>query len=851
MAPMAREPVAGWRAQSPSSATFRRVGGARGLGSAAALVAALALAAPASAAEFRVGAARVDITPQPPGPANDPAEFATPNCPPGLDGPRAFAFDEPYRDMPQPPDGATNGRFDYGEPYCDANHNGRYDGIYSSGGVDSLATRMHDKIDARAIAIGDGSKTVVYVSVVAQGLFENYTKLMRDEAISRSTDPNATHVKIDYMVVSANHNESSPDTVGIYGGPATPAGTGGNSGINAYYMDFLQHRVADAAVRAADSSQPATLHALQFRLPPTLRIALSKNFPTTDDLGQPASIDPKVGLLQARGTDGKPIVTVMSLAAHNQEVGHSHTHGSDGQVDISADWPGFFAKRLEEQVGGMAMFLVGDNGSEEDPITVPALPGNDANPYPQAQATGEALADAMAAEAPQAQDLRFGRLDFRQADLTVPLENNAFKAAAAAGLFGDRQTYAGGQQAGRAGPDLRTRVTALKVGPDLQLIDNPAEAFPGLMVGTPFGIEDAPCPSRPNPPVPTWYATAAYRFHVGLADDLIGYISPPWAFTDVAGIYAAPPECQNDPSTDRDSKGHQHKLETEGVGPTAGGIVADSLTGLLKQQGSDPVAVLNRPGRFVYADGTLGRRPEKAVAVWIGDKDATSLSPGKGTIVALPGITGFGPRGVDATGRAMDYDGAEQPGAGDVTTRGMLVYACDGTVARRYYLDLYPALATTRLAAATHGPTEVGCGAGNEGPRSGPVLPAPAAGPGCTDAQAPHARIDRRRTRLSERRVRVRGGASDQGCAGLGAVLVSVAKPRGLRCRFVQANGRLTAPRLCRRPVLLRATGTSAWSLSLRARLPRGRYRVQARAVDLRGNMETPGRVDVVRVRVR
>ena len=52
-------------------------------------------------------------------------------------------------------------------------------------------------------------------------------------------------------------------------------------------------------------------------------------------------------------------------------------------------WPGYFAARLEQQLGGRAMFLVGDNGSEEDPITVPALPKNDADPYPQAKATPE------------------------------------------------------------------------------------------------------------------------------------------------------------------------------------------------------------------------------------------------------------------------------------------------------------------------------------------------------------------------------------------------------------------------------------------------------------------------------
>jgi hypothetical protein len=800
-----------------------------------------ASAAPADAADrYRVGVARVDVTP----PLHDPAapeapEFET--CPPGLDGPRAFGLSEPYADV------NGSGRFDYPEPYCDANTNGRYDGIYSSGGVDSLATNVHDPIDARAIAIGDGSKTYVYVSVASQGLFENYTGLMRAEALAISNAKDSGHAPIDEMVVSANHNESSPDTVGIYGGPETPAGVGANSGINDYYMDFLQHRVARAAVEAADAAVPATLHAHQFLLPPNLRVETSENFPTTDDLGEDAAIDPKVGLLQARGADGKPIVTMMSLAAHNQQIGHS-----DGGVDdISSDWPGYFASRLESQLGGMAVFMVGDNGSEEDPITVPALPRDRQDPYPQAKATGEALADAMVAEAPRARQLRDGPLDFRTSEFTVPLENNAFKAAAAGGLFGDRPTYLGGQEAGRVGPDLKTRVSVLQVGPDLQLIGNPAEAFPALMVGSPFGIEDAPCPSRPNPPVPTWYGTAAYRFHVGLADDLIGYISPPWAFTTVAGIYAGPPECQNDPQTDRDSKGHQHKLETEGVGPTAGGFVADNLVGLLKQQGADPAAVI-RPGRFVYADGTLGRRPENAVAVWLADEGAIALTLGSGRIVALPGVTGFGGRGVDATGRMMDYDGAEQRATGDVITRGMLVYSCTGGVTRRWYLDLYPSLATSPLAPARRGGVQTGCGAGSEGPRSGPVPTAPdAAAGGCTDIRAPRARFASRRTRVTRRRIVARGSARDRGCAGLSAVLVSVGKPRGLRCRFVQATGRLSSRRSCRRPVLLRATGRRAWRLSLRARLPRGRYRVQVRGIDRRGNKETPGRRNVVRVRVR
>ena len=61
----------------------------------------------------------------------------------------------------------------------------------------------------------------------------------------------------------------------------------------------------------------------------------------------------------------------------------------------------------------------------------------------------------------------------------------------------------------------------------------------------------------------------------------------------------------------------------------------------------------------------------------------------------------------------MDYDGAEQASDGDVTTRGMLVYACNGNVARRYYLNVYPTLSgATSLGGETTTTGKGGCGAG-------------------------------------------------------------------------------------------------------------------------------------------
>jgi hypothetical protein len=618
-----------------------------------------------------VGAARVDVTPPPFDPEVDAAAF--PLCPAAVfDGPRQFAFEEPYHDL------SGAGHFEYPDPFCDANHNGRWDGIYISGGVDHVAQKVHDPIDARAVAFSDGARTAVIVSVVAQGIHETYTHRVRDRL--RVLRPGVTDV-----IVSANHNESSPDTVGIYGGPSVADTVGGRSGIDDYYMSFLVDRVAHAAAAAYDTRRPALVSALQFPVPPSVHVRLSNNFPTTDDRGRGVALDPKVGVLSARGLDGTPIVTLMSLAAHNQEIGHAGALAGD----ISSDWPGYFHHDLEQQAGGMGMFLVGDNGSIEDPETVPLVsraqhPECADGCYAQAQATGQALADAVAGALPSAQPLRAGRVDIHRDELYVPLENNLFKGAAAAGLFGDRQTFLAGVPVGPLGPDVRTEVGVVDVGPDLQLLANPGEAFPALMVGSHWGVEDASCPDRPNPPVPTWHAGATYRLQVGLADDMLGYLIPAWGFSTQPGVF--PTTCFND-SNDKDQRGHQHKLETESVGPTGANLVAEHLAALLDRDGGPRPDI--RPGRFVAADGSLSRSPVGAVGLWLAGHE----HGGAGSLYALDGVSSFGSRVVDGTGRFTDYDAVAQASP-DLLTHGMSIGP------RQFFVDVYPDVGTPTLGPA-------------------------------------------------------------------------------------------------------------------------------------------------------
>src|SRR5207249_2512544 len=166
----------------------------------------------------------------------------------------------------------------------------------------------------------------------------------------------------------------------------------------------------------------------------------------------------------------------------------------------------------------------------------------------------------------------------------------------------------------------------------------------------------ASCPDRPNPPVPDWHARGRWRFQIGLADDLIGYLIPAWGFSSEPGTYTT--TCFND-DDNKDPRGHQHKLEDESVGPTAGNLVAQHLTALLDHRPDERAHIVQ--GRFLLPDGTRTRRAAGAVGIEVPD----------GRAFALSGITGFGDHPVAGHARFMDYGGAVQDRP-DIRTRGMV-----------------------------------------------------------------------------------------------------------------------------------------------------------------------------------
>jgi dienelactone hydrolase len=132
---------------------------------------------------------------------------------------------------------------------------------------------------------------------------------------------------------------------------------------------------------------------------------------------------------------------------------------------------------------------------------------------------------------------------------------------------------------------------------------------------------------------------------------------------------------------------------------------------------------------------------------------------------------------------------------------------------------------------------------GARGTSAAVATPLPAVTSNMPPCARPASAISPQRSRVSRAELTVTGAAAEFPCARASAatqraehvthvyVAVSTGAPHH-RCSFLKANGKLSTPRRCSRPIELRARGTATWQLRLRVGLQRGRYLVKAQALD-------------------
>jgi hypothetical protein len=558
------------------------------------------LAKPAS---FAAGAAVASITPPAFGTVRrDPAECA--GTPATDDGPRNFAFEEAYDDQ------AGVGNYQLGDPFVDCNGNGRWDGILLGGGSDSprFATTVADPVTARALVVSNHNQTIAIEVLDQEGLFNVYQAQIRAQVA-------ADGYHLDGIFISATHDESSPDTLGISGVTQT------TSGVDAYYVAFLVKRSAKAIEQAYDALRPARIKYAEAIEPADLRQCFS-SYPFVDDQLMPS--------LQAVGTDGKVIATLGDVSQHAETLGFNSD--LEQRNWISSDWPHFFRSQLEHRYGGVGIEMAGSVGSNETPQVFSGPISRVPQQFVDADhpAGCRTLYDANGTEVPTGYDQETKTLGNQlggavanaldgsgtwsttdtiwgvRQNICVELTNAVFIFGARLGVFSARPGYddnctvehppaANGVT---SGAELQSQVAAFRIG-DGEFVSEPGEVFPFTYLGSFLGPQDMPFPQYPLPPWITVHMHEPYRFVDGLAEDMLGYMFPRGNGVGVIG------EPGSNDGTDRFGCGHSD--DSEATSSQTANVVGQAIVTVLNGKEGTPESF--SVGRYVLPGGELSRDP--------------------------------------------------------------------------------------------------------------------------------------------------------------------------------------------------------------------------------------------------
>lgn len=473
-------------------------------------------------------------------------------------------------------DGDSN--YDQGEPYVDANGNGKFDAYWLFGGG-RAANGVKSDLEARAIAFKQGDTTAAVVYLDAIGLLLGDIDTIRN-------DPRLAAAGVDHVIVGSIHAHDAIDTIGLWGPTAL------ESGYNAAYNARVDNAAVEAVLAATAALEPATMIIADDLL---LNVPGNRTSGTdhwNKDIRDPIIFDPTLTVARFVKRD-QPTVTIGTLVnwADHPEMS---AFGLDNLL-ISSHYVHYLRDALEHGlttaqltrrttdlpgIGGVTVFVQGALGGQIGSIRNAPVPGPDGVPitesgHPKEQALGWNLAErALELLRDEGETVSDLPLSYRTAKFHAQIKNTGFQVAFIIGLLAphplvgydpDKPVAEGNE------PWIPMRATYLQVGP-LALITAPGELHPELWVGGYDGswswgnpIVDTSKPnsadlsSAPMPPYlrDVMLANPGVRYPVlaGLAMDYCGYIVPSYN-------YVLNPESPYIEEADGD-----HYEETYSVGP--------------------------------------------------------------------------------------------------------------------------------------------------------------------------------------------------------------------------------------------------------------------------------------------
>jgi hypothetical protein len=256
------------------------------------------------------------------------------------------------------------------------------------------------------------------------------------------------------ILIGATHCHSAPD---FY---AFPDGIASHTG-DLKYMDSVAKKVAEAINEALDTLQPASIKIGTGELQGKI----------TYNYYAPDLYDPRVSVIQALGSDGKAIATLVNHATHPEVIGPD-------QGILSPDLVGPLYERIEKAGGGMAIFMNGaqggmvtaDNRYLDKPKDAQRAYWEDSRTWEECIRIGGALADEALRVVKNAPVQKDPKLYCTSMEVQFPVESELLWAY----VLLSPLKYPHGDE-----KQITTRLNLLNLG-NAQILSIPGEALPNI-----------------------------------------------------------------------------------------------------------------------------------------------------------------------------------------------------------------------------------------------------------------------------------------------------------------------------------------------------------------------------------
>ncbi|MFA5327879.1 MAG: neutral/alkaline non-lysosomal ceramidase N-terminal domain-containing protein [Prolixibacteraceae bacterium] len=226
------------------------------------------------------------------------------------------------------------------------------------------ATGIHDSIFTKAVALKVHEQTIVFIGadllIMPPNITDSVTVKLEKKGIRR-----------DQLVFSATHSHSCP---GAWGPGFIGEQFAGKENTN--LEKWLVQQISKAIVSAIADLRPASIGSGSFN---------AENYTRNRLIGEKGTKNDDFAYIVVQQTGHRKAI-IGSFAAHATTMG-------SGNMEISADYPGYWERKMESSSVDMAVFFAGSVGSQS--------PVAEGKGFDKPKMIGESLADSLNAHLKQ------------------------------------------------------------------------------------------------------------------------------------------------------------------------------------------------------------------------------------------------------------------------------------------------------------------------------------------------------------------------------------------------------------------------------------------------------------------